>query len=52
MNLKERGFTVGDLLLLLILISILSFATLKFKDDNNKKSYANFYQLNSFIFFN
>ena len=52
MNLKERGITVGDLLLVLILLTIVSFATLKFKDENNKKSYANFYQLNSLIFLN
>ena len=52
MNFKERGITVGDLLLLFIFISIVSFATLKLKDDNNRKSYANFYPLTPSIFLN
>ncbi len=38
MNFKERGVTIGDLVLLIIFILIISFLSTKFK--NNKKQNA------------
>jgi len=45
MNFKERGVTVGDLAILLIVI-IFSFLIIdKFKDSKNQKQISNLYQL-------
>ena len=38
MNLKKRGITVGDLLLFIVLLIVISFISLKFK-ERNKQSY-------------
>ena len=45
MNFKERGFTVGDLTILLIIILFSIFITTKFKDSKTEKQITNFYQL-------
>tara|TARA_Y100000589_G_scaffold118921_1_gene113143 strand:- start:363 stop:518 length:156 start_codon:yes stop_codon:yes gene_type:complete len=42
---KERGFTVGDLTILLIIILFSFFAINKIKDLKNQKQSINFYQL-------
>ena len=45
MKFKERGVTVGDLAILLIVI-IFSFLIIdKFKEPKNQKQISNFYQL-------
>ena len=45
MNFKERGVTVGDLLILLI-VSIFSFFIInKIKETKNQKQITNLYQL-------
>ena len=45
MNLKERGFTIGDLTILLIVI-LLSFLTVnKFKESETQKQNKSFYYL-------
>ena len=38
MNFKERGVTVGDLLLFIILIIVIYFVSLKFKEDKQQSS--------------
>tara|TARA_Y100000589_G_scaffold35996_1_gene30117 strand:+ start:612 stop:770 length:159 start_codon:yes stop_codon:yes gene_type:complete len=45
MNFKERGFTVGDLALLLIVIMSSFFIIDKIKESNNQKQITNLYQL-------
>ena len=35
MNLKERGFTVGDLLIILVVIIFTTFIVKKYKSDND-----------------
>ena len=45
MNFKERGFTVGDLSILLIVIMFSFFIINKFKESNTQKQISNFYQL-------
>ena len=45
MNFKERGVTVGDLVILLIIIIFSFFIIDKFKDSNNEKQITNLYQL-------
>ncbi len=45
MNLKERGFTVGDLIILLVLILFSFFIVNKIKDSKNQKQITNIYQL-------
>ena len=42
---KERGFTVGDLTILLIVILFSFFVINKIKDLKNQKQFINFYQL-------
>ena len=43
MNLKERGVTVGDLLIISILVISTVFITNKFKDNDEKSAiYQNF----------
>ena len=42
MNLKERGFTIGDLTILLVVI-LISFLTVnKFKESKTKKQITSF----------
>ena len=38
MNFKERGITVGDLLILLIVVLIAFFSIPKIRNDNSQKS--------------
>ena len=45
MNLKKRGFTVGDLTILLIVILFSFFIINKFKESKTEKQITNFYQL-------
>ena len=45
MNLKKRGFTVGDLTILLIVILFSLFIINKFKESKTEKQITNFYQL-------
>ena len=45
MNLKERGFTVGDLTILLIVILSSFFIINKLKEPKTQKQITNFYQL-------
>jgi len=45
MNLKERGFTVGDLTILLIVILVSIFLINKIKDSKVQKQITNSYQL-------
>ena len=45
MNLKKRGFTVGDLTILLIVIIVSLFIINKFKESKTEKQISNFYQL-------
>ena len=45
MNFKERGFTVGDLTILLIVILFSFFLINKIKDSKAQKQISNTYQL-------
>ena len=42
MNFKERGITVGDLIIFIIVILITSFSISKIKNDNSQKSLSYF----------
>ena len=44
MNLKERGFTVGDLIILLIIILFSFFIMKQIKESKTEKQITNFYQ--------
>ena len=45
MNFKERGLTVGDLTILLIVILFSFFIINKIKDSKSQKQTTNIYQL-------
>ena len=45
MNFKERGITVGDLIILLIVILFSFFTINKIKESNTQKQITNLYQL-------
>ena len=45
MNFKERGVTVGDLIILLIVIIFSFFIIDKIKEPKNQKQITNLYQL-------
>jgi len=45
MNFKARGVTVGDLLILLIVIIFSFFLIDKIKENKTQKQITNFYQL-------
>ena len=45
MNFKERGLTVGDLVILLILIIFSFFIIDKIKESKTQKQITNLYQL-------
>ena len=45
MNFKERGLTVGDLLILLIVILLSFFIINKIKESKTPKQNVSFYQL-------
>ena len=45
MNFKERGVTVGDLLILLIIIIFSFFIIDKIKESKTQKQITNLYQL-------
>jgi len=45
MNLKERGFTIGDLTILLIVIIFSFFIIDKIKEPKTQKQITNLYQL-------
>jgi len=45
MNFKERGFTVGDLTILLIILLLSFFIINKIKEPKTQKQITNFYQL-------
>ena len=45
MNFKERGFTVGDLTILLIVILFSFLLTNKFKESKNQTQITSFYYL-------
>tara|TARA_B100000575_G_C22893585_1_gene519883 strand:- start:547 stop:723 length:177 start_codon:yes stop_codon:yes gene_type:complete len=42
MDFKERGITVGDLIIFIIVILITSFSISKIKNDNSQKSLSYF----------
>ncbi len=42
MNLKERGITVGDLLIFIIVVIIAFFSISKIKNENSQKSLSYF----------
>ena len=44
MNLRERGITVGDLTILLMIILFSFFIMNKIKESKNQKQMINFYQ--------
>ena len=44
MNIKERGLTVGDLTILLMIILFSFFIMNKIKESKNQKQITNFYQ--------
>ena len=44
MNLKQRGVTVGDLTILLMIILFSFFTMNKIKESKNQKQMINFYQ--------
>ncbi len=45
MNFRERGVTVGDLIILLIVILFSFFIINKTRDSKTQKQITNFYQL-------
>ena len=45
MNFKERGLTVGDLTILLIVVLFSFFIINKTKESKNQKQISNLYQL-------
>ena len=45
MNFKERGITVGDLVILLIVIIVSFFIIDKIKESKTQKQITNLYQL-------
>ena len=45
MNIKERGFTIGDLIILLIVILFSFLIINKIKDSKPQKQITNLYQL-------
>tara|TARA_B100000963_G_scaffold305662_1_gene279945 strand:- start:439 stop:600 length:162 start_codon:yes stop_codon:yes gene_type:complete len=45
MNFKERGFTIGDLTILLIVIIVSFFIIDKIKEPKTQKQINNLYQL-------
>ena len=45
MNFKERGVTIGDLTILLIVVLFSFFIINKTKDSKNQKQISNLYQL-------
>ena len=45
MNFKERGLTVGDLTIFLIVVLFSIFIVNKFKESNAQKQISNFYRL-------
>ena len=46
MNFKERGITVGDLLIFIIVVLISFFSISKIRNDNSKKSLSYFFMNN------
>ena len=46
MNFKERGITVGDLLIFIIVVLISFFSISKIKNDNSQKSLSYFFMHN------
>ena len=44
MNFKERGFTVGDLIILFIIILFSFFILNKIKESKNQKQITNIYR--------
>jgi len=46
MNFKERGITVGDLLILVIVVLISFFSISKIRNDNSQKSLSYFFMNN------
>ena len=42
MNFKERGITVGDLLIFIIIVLIGVFCISKIRNENSQKSISNF----------
>ena len=45
MNFKERGFTVGDLIILLLVISFSFFIVNKIKESKNQQKMNSLYRL-------
>ena len=46
MNFKERGITVGDLLILIIVVLIAFFSIPKIRNGNSQKSLSYFFMTN------
>ena len=46
MNFKERGITVGDLLIFIIVVLISFFSISKIRNDNSQKSLSYFFMNN------
>ena len=45
MNFKERGFTVGDLIILIIVAILSSFIIVNIKEPSTQKQISNLYKL-------
>jgi len=52
MNLKERGVTIGDLVLLIIVITIISFLSTKIKNNKQQNAFINVLPANTLMIFN
>ena len=52
MNFKERGITVGDLLIFIIVVLISFFSISKIRNDNSQKSLSYVYMNRYNDFFN
>ena len=46
MNFKERGVTVGDLLIFIIVVLISFFSISKIRNENSQKSFSYFFMNN------
>ena len=51
MSFKQRGITVGDLLLFILIAVFISMISLKFKDKNDRSTLLNRFSQNSYQIF-
>ena len=50
MNFKERGITVGDLMIFIIVVLVAFFSISKIRNDNDQKSLSYFFMNNYYDF--